>query len=530
MASTTHQQYANAHAMTELVCLDASIPAFFPLGSATRLVLPNAIELQDQALYGCTHLAEIVAPKLRHVGSAAFMFCRALDWTVLKTVQTLGSQSCCYAGGGGDVWLPNCVSIGEEAFCGARLGALHAPATHLVGPAAFKGSTVIALHLASINRIPAAFAAECGMLREVACPRVTVICERAFADCILLQHVECPPQRVIPARTFFNCRQLRDFDLSVCSRIEFEAFAGSGIIKAQSIVVAVIGKHAFCKCTNLTSVIMPGCIEIKERAFDRSGVQLFQATSLTKIGHGAFWNCVSGITVDLGVLDTGSFLAIAPYAFASCNIECIVCGRPTTIGSAAFLHARVRLLSIPRLTKIGNATFYGITAIDPIIFPELERIEYGAFYNATLASSLNLATATTVAETAFAYINTPGVYVGKCRQVGAQAFMHAAIDDLVLPACTHAKPDAFVGMSALRISAPLRQLEGTCPLLWLRSGGKSRSVRVPSICVATKIAVCMTLCLRAAGLPPDLVAHILFHTPADRFTACHTALYGTELY
>ena len=509
--------------MAEVVSLEVTIPAFFSIGNATRVLLPNAIELQDQAFYGCSQLTNVVAPKLRHVGSAAFMFCRSIDWSVLKVVLTLGPQACAHAGGGGDVWLPECVSIGDRAFAGARVGALHAPAAYVIGPGAFKGSSVVALHLGMASRIPVSCAAECGGLREVSCPKATSMCESAFADCIAVQHVECPPQRSIAPRAFYNCRRLCNFDLSVCSMIGFEAFAGSGIHAVHSVVVAIVGKQAFSKCTSLASVILPTCTEIMDRAFDRSGVELVQVKRLEKVGHGAFWNC-SGLTVDFGI-HPGNTLTIGPYAFANSNIECIVCGRPTTLGSAAFLQAHIKLLSLPNLTRIANASFYGATVVDPLVFPNLDVVEYGAFYSATLASGITLPGATAVGETAFAHTNTPNIHVGKCEYVGAQAFRHAAVDDLVLPACTRAGDGAFAGMSALRITAMIHTIAGTCPLFWLRSRGEVRAVKVPSIRVATNVAVCITLCLQAAGIPADIVAHTLFLTPSERFTACNTAAY-----
>ena len=510
-------------ANSEIVCNLLIVPPFLPIGSATRVFLPHAIELQDRAFYGCAALQQIVAPHLRHVGPAALMFCKLLEWTFLRKVLTLGHHACAHAGQGGDVWLDSCTTIGAQAFAGANVGAMHAPAAYAVGTAAFKTSTVISLHLGASHQIPPECAAECAALREVACPIASTIGHNAFADCLALEYVECLPQNFVTTRAFLNCRRLTAFDFTACTRIEFEAFAGSGIASVDSMAIQTVGKHAFSKCSQLRSVFLPACSAIRARAFEKSGVQLVQAANIETIGHAAFSRCAA-LTLDLGQ-KPGVTIDIGPYAFSNAAISCILCCRTTTIRVAAFLLATIETFSITGVTVVENAAFYGARINSVVSFPMLQTVAYGAFYNAILEQSLELQTVSRIGEVAFAYATAKAVYIGGPAYINTAAFKRAKIDDIIMPYTSQSGPNAFEDLSTLRISSCIQEVVGRSAILWLRSGRRRRAVKVPNFNIAVRIATCIALCLRKRGLHADAVAHVLFLTPVSRFASCNTARY-----
>ena len=139
--------------------------------------------------------------------------------------------------------LPNCISIGANAF-------------------AYCSLTSIDLTLCA--RVDSSAFAQCYSLINVNLPLCRNLGYNAFYMCKKLAHINLPLCDYIGMSTFYGCSALASIDLPLCTVITYSAFYNCNNLKEVYLnrvsTVTTIVSTTFSRCPNLTSVYVPASL------------------------------------------------------------------------------------------------------------------------------------------------------------------------------------------------------------------------------------------------------------------------------
>lgn len=243
------------------------------------------------------------------------------------------------------------------------------PSLTVIGNEAFKGSGLVQVTIPdSVERIDAGAFKWSDSLISVTLPnRRLTLGDSIFDSCDNLTEVIMPADfTAIGSRMFSYCENLTTLDLSHVTFIGEEAFAHSGIEKADlsSLVTMETGGEfygAFYNCSNLRSVTFGNQLNQISGFSFRGCVSLKEITipgNVHTIGESAFWDCTALQRV---VLEEG-VASIAENAFCGASaLEEITFPASLSQVKADALRGCYRLQTV-KLTSQGENSFAGLIA------------------------------------------------------------------------------------------------------------------------------------------------------------------------
>ena len=206
------------------------------------------------------------------------------------------------------VYLPNCTSIGENAF------------------------------------------ALCTSLSSIYLPNCTSIGENAFALCTSLSSIYLPNCTKVGSSAFKNCKSLQIVDLPIISSIGPEVFTDcTSLINISLPECKIVGNYAFSRCSSLTSIDLPKCEEIYENTFNNCyQISSVSLPNCVLIRSYAFSNCSSLTSIDLPKCETLSNAFIRCSLLSSVSLpECFQFG-------CTFEGTSVSYVELPMLGSLSN--------------------------------------------------------------------------------------------------------------------------------------------------------------------------------
>ena len=186
--------------------------------------------------------------------------------------------------------LPNCISIGENAFANcSNLTTVNLPNCTSIGENAFSGC--INLQNINIENCLSLSGAILGSTKisEINLPKCRCLSGRVFYNCKSLVSVSLPNCEYISGSTFGNCYSLTSISLPNCKFIRSYVFEYCSLLSSVSLPNCVyIDGSCFSACSSLNMLDLPNC------EFVGSGV-FYGAKSLNSV---SLPNCryMDGIT------------------------------------------------------------------------------------------------------------------------------------------------------------------------------------------------------------------------------------------
>lgn len=337
--------YGWASVLTEVSLMNCSIfydMAFCECGNLSKVYAPNCVEYE----YAHNPSYPSVLTSCQYV----FQSCNNLiDTTLGFSVIPSGffiryfgnyyapSMGSYYWSLGCTLRLPNCTSIGNNAFANAPFTSVYAPNCTDIASLAFMGADIIEAHFSLC----------------------TSINERSFSHASV-NDVYLPLISSIPSYCFNGCGLLG---------MTTESYTGSFITSN----ITFIGDYAFSGCMNLSVFDFNSCSVIGQGAFNGTALSSVYAPLIDGIGVGVFGNCVDLISVDL---------PNASYIGADCFRSCVVLGVNDGFFSGS--------LSFPKVQEVSTYAFANCNNLSSISFPMLSSIYSGAFNNCYNLISLYL--------------------------------------------------------------------------------------------------------------------------------------------
>ena len=253
-------------------------------------------------------------------------------------------------------------SIGDFAFYGAAITEIDLEGCTSLGRSAFRESSI----------------------EVVSIPRsVTDVGANCFNGCRNLARISIDAElEEIPASFLKDTVGLTDVTLpQSCTKLNIDAFHGSGISAIDLRFVEEIGYSCFYGCTNLVSIdisnlntipenafascerlsevlLSPGCKTIGSRAFVGSGITTIDLSGIVEIGASAFMNCSR-----LSAADLSSVVRIGDFAFTNSPCTVKLNGHVEVIGQYALSGTDIEAIDLGSITSIGDHAFSGCTEL-----------------------------------------------------------------------------------------------------------------------------------------------------------------------
>lgn len=304
--------------------------------------------------------------------------------------------------------LPNCTSIGEDAFreC-PNITSINLPVCSYIGDSGFK---------------------DCSRLQKLDIPACEVIGKSAFKGCSSLTQVTLPVCSFMDLYAFLYCSSLKRITLPSTSVCEL---AGEGIFKGTPIDRGIGGIY-----------VTESLVDIYKSAsyWSLISTQIFPIVeSPISFSDGLLYGSVSEISSTY-ITDYG--LDIVSDDVLSVSLpDCI------SIGSRTFInYYNLNSVYIPNCISIGNFAFNNCIALTSIDLPNCISIQGNAFANCYLMSisAPNLETADySVFQSNY---NLSEVYLPALKNVKAGIFNNCpSLQYASLPAISEVSPNMFNG-------------------------------------------------------------------------------------
>lgn len=262
-----------------------------------------------------------------------------------------------------------------------------------------------------------------------------------------------------------NRRNLQYLTAPVCSYVGSYAFASTNIRMLSLPKCKYVGYRFVYDNTTISGVSLPECEYIESYAFESAGRHYFISTfyipKCKYIGSHIFYN-------GLLYMSEGLYLPeceyIGEYAFEHQRIIGFIdLPKCSYVGSGAFRGTNYAdpdeahlsynspsYINLPECKYIGSGAFHYCRPVSSICAPKCEYIGGGAFEDCSYLTSINLPSCKTLYGAVFRSCTSLSlVSLPVCESVGNGAFRNTALSQITLPVCAHIGQDAFLGCSNL---------------------------------------------------------------------------------
>lgn len=290
---------------------------------------------------------------------------------------------------------------------------------------------------------------------------VTSLRPYALADCSQLTSANFPACTYVDNQAFVRCVALTDISLPVCSYLGLAAIRDCGILQALSLPsVTSVESQTFLGCFQLSTLSMPLCSHITSWMFGSCYVlsSLTMAFSqCTIVGEAAFYSCNALPSVNLPICTS-----IGSRGFQYCSSLSIVdlpaCQtvQEWTFGQCLALTS----ITLPQCTTLYSNVFWNCTALTNVSLPKCTAAPSRTFYSCTALTTVYLPNCTTLGSDTFGYCTAlTTLSLPKCTTIPAYAFQHAALQSLIVPACSSMVTSAFFNCASIAyVYAPALRL------------------------------------------------------------------------
>lgn len=341
----------------------------------------------------------------------------------------------------------------------------------VIGASAFEGCTGITEVVfrdvtadAAFEQLGASAFKNCTSLETIHFPvgvQGTTFGASAFYKCESLKNITLPTNlvKMSGTATFQGCMELESITLP--SALKFDTLSNHSTFRdctnlktiVNNATWTVIPNQMFNGCTALEAFTIPATVtEIGQTVFNNCPITTITIpASVTKIGSSAFKGTqITTLTIPATVDNIGGTLYTVPKTgnkLKTLTIE----GNPTTISDNAFKGVTsIETVNLPLLEKTGVSMFEGCTGITSVSMPSLKQLSKYAFKGCTKLETITLPT--TLGEysgagafegcTKLATINATGVtYFGHsmfkgCTKLSSVTLPDATYGEEMFSGCT----------------------------------------------------------------------------------------------
>lgn len=371
-SSAFNGSYGWSDILTEVELINCSAfysYAFVGCESLSRVYAPNCVNYD--------YVANPAFPSVRTSISGVFSGCNnlvdiTLGFSLIPSVffqryfgDCRPSTGSYYYSLGCTLRLPDCTSIGNNAFANAPFTSVYAPNCTDIASYAFMRANIIKAHF----------------------PLCTSINENSFLNASV-NDVYLPLISSIPSNCFTGCRVLG---------MTTESYTGSFITSD----ITFIGDYAFSGCMNLSVFNFNSCSYIGNGAFNGTLLLNLSASLIDTVNIGTFANCNALRNVNLP-----NCSLIGADGFRSC----VVLGLYDSY-----------IVSFPKVEEIFTMAFANCNNLSTISFPMLSSIYSGAFnscYN--LISLYLMGSSVCKLQNSSCFVSTPiGGYSASAGRYGS---------------------------------------------------------------------------------------------------------------
>lgn len=361
----------------------------------TEVELINCSAFYNYAFAGCESLSRVYAPNCvtyDYVANPAFPSVRTSINGVFSSCNnlvdiTLGFSSVPSNFYGNyfryynpdnvcSLYLPNCVSIGSNAFMNAQFTNFYASNCTYIDTGAFRNAYITSAYFPSCSYIGSEAFVNC-RTTEVYLPLISNIPNRCFAGCRLSSFV-ASDITYVGSEAFTRCMNFSSIDLTHCSYIGSSAFSNTALSILSAPLISEVEVGAFNQCAALRSVDLPNCTNIKDNGF-RSCIVLgwfdenvsgsLSFPQVQFVGSTAFANCNNLSSISFPMLSSiysGAFNScyklISLYLMGSsvCRLQNSSCFVSTPIGGYSTSAGRYGSIYVPAslLSSYKTATHW----------------------------------------------------------------------------------------------------------------------------------------------------------------------------
>ena len=404
------------------------------------------------------------------------------------------------------VYLPNCTSVGEQAFalC-TNLTSVYMPNCVNLGSAAFSGCTKLEnINIENIKELKGSVLTST-KISSISLPNCILLSGNVFELCMQLSDIYLPNCVTIQGSTFSRCMQLSSISLPNCKIMSAGVFSGCvalNSVYAPNCIKLSGQTPLFSGCSSLTRGDFPNCIYIGNSTFMYTSFSEISLPKLRYLGGITFQYCRSLSELNLPACGYVSGAVINDTDVTKVNIPMAISFRDW-YGNAAFANSQMRelylnidvygcpsySLVIGSNTSIGkgigsvyvneqNYSYFisanGWSSISSIIFsvsadsyPLISGSD-GLLYGSTKAVESNYKNYTSLSSENLLNVSLPNceyvedlafnncrsltsVSLPNCEYIGYSAFSGCSnITDISIPNCKYIGNNAFSGCSNIQ--------------------------------------------------------------------------------
>ncbi len=323
----------------------------------------------DGTFSHCSSLTSITIPNsVTSIGGYAFSNCSSLTSIVIPSGVTSIGICAFYCSSLTSITIPDSVTnIGDLSFWQCPIEYATVPAIAVVCITNSYTPPLKSLIITSGDVKQSMFLSSCRNLKFVGLHYgVTGIGYQAFSGCSSLTSIEIPNSVTsIGTEAFYDCSSLRSITIPDS--------------------VTSIGNRAFYRCSGLTSITIPNSVtSIGNYAFQYcySLKSIEIPNSVTSIGEYAFYYCSSLQSITLPFVGDRRHTSTDPYQYPFGYI----------FGTSSYTYgiATTQYYYGSSTPSTTSSTYYIPITLKEVIITDCEYIQYGAFYNCSSLTSIEI--------------------------------------------------------------------------------------------------------------------------------------------
>ncbi len=246
------------------------------------------------------------------------------------------------------------------------------------------------------------------VLQSLILPAVTSTSGETCRDCGNLRYVRMDSCRTISYRAFRDCTRLEEAIFPVLTSVSEEGFYNCPALATINMPeVTLVGTNGFYGCNHLTEVTLPKVTQINAYSFRNcTALHTLNLPSLVTLsGSNIFNGDPNLLAMDFSHVTSAS----GEYMFEGCTIPEVALPLITYVNYRLFRNSRIKRILLPKVTGIGEQTFYDSTVLEYVYLPlQKGTINANAFYNCKALTALVLGRFfAPLANTSNVFTNTP---------------------------------------------------------------------------------------------------------------------------